>query len=227
MPNSNLPLMLNARGADVVYLHVSLSKLGYTIPKHELDEQVFGVGTRDALLQLQARYRLSRTGVFDDATRTALEGAVAGAEIVEHRVEGRIFFDYGVPARGIVVRLYNQSFGGAETRLGEETKTDAQGYYLFTYDPGGKAVNLKVRVLYAQGKEIVLCDTMYEANKHKVQNLVAPSSKVQPLTECHRLTRCLDKQLSGLDKLIDAQENDQLPYSFIEIGTHSSIPYTR
>jgi hypothetical protein len=39
MPKNNVPLILNIRGADVKYLHVSLNMLGYTIPCHELDKR--------------------------------------------------------------------------------------------------------------------------------------------------------------------------------------------
>src|SRR5262249_4807869 len=68
------------------------------------------------------------------------------------RVEGRIIFDYGLPADGVTLRLYGKGFAGAETRLGE-TKTDAQGFYALLYDTGGKPANLEARVVNAQGQE--------------------------------------------------------------------------
>ncbi len=45
MPNNTIPLTLNSRGVDVLELHISLNKLGYAIPKHELNGHVFGLGT--------------------------------------------------------------------------------------------------------------------------------------------------------------------------------------
>src|SRR5438270_8124589 len=78
MPDPNISISLNARGADVKNLHDSLGKLGFVIPKQEVDEQVFGTGTRDALLQLQAKYKLPSTGIFDDATKAALAVAETG-----------------------------------------------------------------------------------------------------------------------------------------------------
>src|SRR5205814_6024312 len=119
MPDLNVPLTLNAQGADVQELHASLSKLGYVIPKRELDEQEFGVGTQDAVLQLQIKYKLPRTGIFDEATRASMVSALTEAETVQHHVEGRIFLDYGLPAGGVAVRLYTMGFGGADTQLGE------------------------------------------------------------------------------------------------------------
>jgi peptidoglycan hydrolase-like protein with peptidoglycan-binding domain len=124
----------------------------------------------------------------------------------QHRVEGRIFFDNGMPATDVAIRLYSRGFGGADTRLGEIT-TDEQGSYALPYDPGGKAANLEVRIVEAEGEEIPLCATKYNAGKQEVLNLVAPVS-VRPLAaEYQRLTADLDQQLGGLDKLADACEN--------------------
>ncbi|TMD58872.1 MAG: hydroxyisourate hydrolase, partial [Chloroflexi bacterium] len=191
--------------------HASLGKLGYTIPKFELDSQMFGVGTRDALLQIQTKYKLPLTGTFDDATKAALAKAVAEAATDQYSVEGRIFFAYGLPAAGITLRIYSRGFGGTGTRLAE-IKTDDQGYYALPYQPGGKAANLEVRVVEAQGKEISLSATKYNAGKHEVLNLVAPAS-VQPLApEYQRLTADLNKQLGKLDDLAGAQENAARQY---------------
>jgi hypothetical protein len=208
MPDPNISISLNARGTEVKNLHNSLSKLGYTVPKFELDSQVFGVGTQDALLQLQTKYKVPLTGTFDDATKAALAKAVADAETDQYSVEGRIVFAYGLPAAGITLRIYSRGFGGTETRL-SEIKTDDQGYYALPYQPGGKAANLEVRAVDAQGKEISLSATKYNAGKHEVLNLVAPAS-VQPLApEYQRLTTDLNKQLGKLDDLAGAQENTE------------------
>lgn len=98
MSKSNLPLTLNARGANVVYLLVSLSKHGYTIPKRELEGQVFGVSTQDALLTLQAKYYLSRTGNFDEVNKAASALAKAEKGTQQNSVQEHFFFDYGLPA---------------------------------------------------------------------------------------------------------------------------------
>jgi hypothetical protein len=44
------------------------------------------------------------------------------------------FFDNGLPAAGVTVRLYNIAFGGKDAQLGGVT-SDAQGKYLFSYSP--------------------------------------------------------------------------------------------
>jgi len=199
-------LTLNDRGALVKALQASLSQLNLVIPQNELTEQVFGVGTRDALLQLQAHYKLDRTSIFDDASKVALERAIAALNVPTHRVEGRILFDHGLPADGITLKLYNRGFGGKDVPLGE-VKTDAQGFYALPYPVNGKAVNLEIRAIDARGKEISLSETKRNASKNEVLNLVAPTT-IQPLAaEYQHLTRDLSQQLDSLQQLGSAQEN--------------------
>ena len=204
--NTNKFLTLNDRGAEVKALQTSLSQLNFAIPENELNEQVFGVGTRDTLIQLQANYKLDRTGIFDDASKVALERAIAALNVPTHRLEGRIIFEHGLPADGVTLKLYNRGFGGQEVSLGE-VKTDNQGFYALPYPVNGKAVNLEIRAINPQGKEISLSDTKRNASKNEVLNLVAPIA-VQPLAaEYQRLTRDLSQQLDGLQLLGSAQEN--------------------
>src|SRR5436190_24358431 len=78
----------------------------------------------------------------------------------DHRVEGRILFDHGLPADGIAVRLYHRGYGCAETLLGE-TRADENGSYSLSYESTGKPVNLEVRTADAGGKEVSLSATRY------------------------------------------------------------------
>ena len=199
-------LTLNDRGAEVKALQAGLNQLNLAIPENELNEQVFGVGTRDALLQLQINYKIDLTGIFDDAAKVALDRAIAALNVPTHRLEGRIFFEHGLPADGVTLKLYNRGFGGKEELL-KEVKTDSQGFYALAYPVNGKAVNLEVRAIDAQGKEISLSETKQNASKNEVLNLVAPTA-IQPLAaEYQRLTRDLSQQLDSLQQLGSAQEN--------------------
>src|SRR5262245_16238917 len=112
MPPLNLPLALNARGPDVRALHTDLRKIGLPVPAPEFDQQLFGPGTQDAILRFQTKLNLRPTGVLDDATRAALATAAGGVDGQKNRVEGRILFDHGAPADGLVVRAYTRGFGG-------------------------------------------------------------------------------------------------------------------
>ncbi|WP_438029768.1 neuraminidase-like domain-containing protein [Sorangium sp. So ce233] len=197
-------LGLNARGEAVRLLQERLQGLGYHIPAHERDAEVFGAGTREAIRRLQARYDLTRTGTLDEATQAALESTGAGGR----RVEGRVVLESGVPARGIKVRLYQRGFSGAATLLGEAT-TDEQGFYAVSYDVDGRAAHLDVRVLTEQNEEIQLTATKLDADHHEIVNLVAPA-RVQPLAaEYRRLMADLEQPLGGAANLANAREDEE------------------
>jgi hypothetical protein len=125
------PLGLNSRGEAVAALHQSLGNLGYAIPRHELDEQVFGVGTQQALKMMQTKYSIRKTGVLDDRTRGVLERAVAVAETKEHHLEGCILFENGPPAGEATMRLYHHGFNEKKMRFAE-TEADGQGLMIST-----------------------------------------------------------------------------------------------
>ena len=89
-------------------------------------------------------------------------------------IEGHIFLDHGMPASGVNLRVYNRSFDGTETKLGEVT-TDNNGSYTLAYDIGGNESNLEVRAVDAQGNEIPLGETNFGTNPYVVLNLTAPA----------------------------------------------------
>lgn len=122
-----------------------------------------------------------------------------------YRVEGRIFFDHGLPADAVTVRLYHRGFGGDDVLLGE-TSTDAKGFYLLPYTLPGKAANLEVRSVDAAGAEISLSATKYNAEAHEVLNLVVPQ-RVRPLApEYERLAADLSKELGDFSRIAGARE---------------------
>ena len=216
MSETRIPLSLNAIGTQVEELHKDLVKLGYIIPDHELDSNIlgagtrqalFGVGTQQALISFQTKYNLRPTGILDKRTIPILARAVTAAESEENRIEGQILFDNGLPAVGISVRVYTHRFGG-EDKIGE-VDTDDQGFYSLSY--GGDATNLEVRTLNGQGekKEISLSTTKYNAEKYELINLVAPSTIRSIEPEYKRLTEALveKKVLESLDQLATAKEN--------------------
>lgn len=123
-------------------------------------------------------------------------------------LQGKIYLEHGLPANGLAVRLYNRGFGGADTLIGN-TKTDAQGAYTFTYSPANNAfLNLDVRIVGADGKEISLSAPQYNPAAQKTLNLIAPAS-VQPLApEYQRLSSDLQAHLgTAVANLGNAQED--------------------
>jgi len=134
--------------------------------------------------------------------------SVAGAEIDEHRVEGHIFFEYGLPAVGIPVLLYSRGFGGVKTLLGKG-KTDDQGFYEVSYDVSDKTASLEIRTVDVAGKEIQLSRTLHDMGKgEKTQvNLVAPVALRPLAAEYRRLTADLTPHVGEMKKLAGAKEN--------------------
>lgn len=131
MPTATLHLSLNAKGPEVKKLHDALGKAGFKIPKNETDAKFFGAGTKNALLQLQKKHKLSLSGVFDEKTKAALSKASTVAEAEHQRIEGRLFLDNGLPAEGVQLQLFNTGYGGNKKQLAQ-TQTDDEGFYAFS-----------------------------------------------------------------------------------------------
>jgi peptidoglycan hydrolase-like protein with peptidoglycan-binding domain len=172
-------LSLTMRGEMVTNLHKQLDQIGVALPAKEQEEGIFGTGTRDAVLQLQAKYDLIQSGVFDDATRNALEIA-AGNIAHPRRVEGRIFLENGLPAAKIKLRIVHKGFEEdaivlteeREERV-EEIETDESGFYTLSYTLDGPA-NLEVQAKDTSGNFIRLSTPKVNADHHEALNLVAP-----------------------------------------------------
>ena len=72
-----IPLALNASGVEVKDLQNGLKKLGYAIPKQEMDNQSFSTGTLVALESLQTKNNIPVTGIVDKATSAILKAGLA------------------------------------------------------------------------------------------------------------------------------------------------------
>ena len=223
-----ISLGLGDRGEEVEKLQTSLIELGFHVPEKDLSSKVFGVGTKYALLTFQSTYKIPRTGVFDNIAKEVLNRILGEMADKKFRVEGRILFDNGMPAKKIRVRLYrlglageqdeqlgelDESLGADGKRLGKDRETDDRGFYLFTYSPSDKASNVQLRVAYKENGayiEVPISATKFSADRHEVLNLIAPASiKKISDPEHKRLIDDLKKELGGIDKLSGLQENDK------------------
>ncbi|MFE5318470.1 neuraminidase-like domain-containing protein [Paenibacillus sp. NPDC056579] len=200
-------LSFNMRGETVKALHVQLAQAGVELPSNETESGLFGVGTRDAITQLQAKYNLVRTGIYDDATRNALAIAVSSSAN-PRRVEGRILLENGLPAAKIKLRIVNKGFGDHEDVLGE-IETDDRGFYALPYEIEEGAANLEIRSLDEQNREVRLSNPKMNAERGEVINLVAPSTIKSQANEFALLTADLSK-VKGVNiaTLAAAQENE-------------------
>ena len=212
MPALTLSLGLAAQGDQVKTVQTSLTKVGFTIPTTETSQSTFGTGTAAAVKQFQAQAHLPVTGVVDAVTQAMLTNAGAVTAANQLGVSGVLAMDYGLPATGVTVRLYNIGFGGAATKLAE-AKSDANGVYSLAYAPppvvagGLTSTNLEVRALDPQGTEVPVSGVIYNTTQTVGLNLVAPAS-VQPLTgEYARMTADLQSAIGGIQNLAKAQES--------------------
>jgi hypothetical protein len=133
-------------------------------------------------------------------------GATAGKG--PYKISGYIFFEYGLPATGVTLRLYNRGFGSALTKLAEMI-TDVNGYYSFAYDVKPGLVHLELRALSEHGKEVVLCQPKHRVEKNEIANFVAPTSLFPVAAEFDRFAADVGKELGSLDKLGAAQEDQE------------------
>lgn len=111
MTETMFGLTFDDRGERVGKLQGYLIALGYEIPKHEVDKQIFGEGTRNALKAFQHKSGVRVIGRVDERTDAILARHVAAAEDGKYFIEGRILFENGVPASGITLQFLTRTIG--------------------------------------------------------------------------------------------------------------------
>jgi hypothetical protein len=135
---------------------------------------------------------------------------VVQPEAAQRHVEGRVMFDNGVPAEGLILRLYRLGFGGAEAATAiSETVTREHGVYNLPYTADGQPANIEVRTVKSTDQEVSLSKIIKNAGEHEVLNLVAPLN-VKPLeAEFTRLANDLQQQVGDLSRLAAARETEE------------------
>jgi len=120
-------------------------------------------------------------------------------------LSGRLFFDHGLPAAHVPVRLYAVGFAGAD-RMIKETTTNDQGLYEFSYPP---ATNLQIRVVDGDRKELSVSGTKCRPALSDRLNLVVPS-RVKPMaSEFERLSDDVSRFSGDLLSLGKAKEGGE------------------
>src|SRR5262245_35709011 len=153
------PLTVGASGNDVAQLHEQLKRRGFEIPTAELNQQVFGPGTREAVLAAQRTLGLPATGEVDESTAAAVlsgtppaEAAAAGIARVA-RAEHADLAGATAPrqpampvgTRGTAATTGENDDGGA-LELPEQTVTGQ----ILLEQGGAPAANVRLRV-YQRG----------------------------------------------------------------------------
>lgn len=194
-----------SRGSPVHDLHQQLTHAGFLLPREEMENSVFGVGTRDALIRLQEQRDLIPTGTLDAGTRSALAVAVDISRN-GNRLEGRVLLDNGLPAVGLHLRAVNRGFGGSENEIGT-FETDAQGFYALSYQPDAAVNNLEIHAAGPGESTVKLSEAKAHIGRREVLNLVAPAAVVSPEAEYRRLSSDLARHIGEMTALGTAQED--------------------
>lgn len=202
-------LTLGARGPEAGVLQDGLRRLGLSVPRVELDEQVFGIGTERSLTLFQASAGLTKTGVLDARTRAALDHALRLEAFDKPCIEGRLITEQGVPAADVRVRLRRRLVGGGD--LTDDTATDAEGFYRFDVEEdGARPRTVELLILDAAGAETLISKRKLQAGRYEQLNLVVPASFAPAAPEWTRLAADVDRVLGGFEPLIRSGEEDLL-----------------
>jgi hypothetical protein len=146
----------------------------------------------------ESRVTVGREGpfTFTIVVRPA-DGRDANASL-----KGRLSFDHGLPADGVLVRLYSIGFAGADRLIGETT-SDAHGEYAFSYPLGPQ---IQVRVVDSAGSELAISTAKCRPGVSDKLNLIVPG-RVKPVaSEFDRLAADVGRISGGMPALGRAQE---------------------
>ena len=107
------PLRPQMKKAAVADLHEALTRLGFSIDAGERSSRRFGSSTRAAVSVFQRKGGQSATGIVDDSTATAINGALengipGGTALVDQgasrQVTGLVSHADGTPLRGLTTQ---------------------------------------------------------------------------------------------------------------------------
>jgi hypothetical protein len=199
----------------------------------EITSQIFGPTTEElvrlfktavmGLSSHESRFgALPPTAIVDWKTANALNETLADLGVLDDpslgeasQIKGYIFMDYGLPAKGLKLRLYLLGLGGQSIFL-SQTQTDNgedPGHYSLGYptpqSPQKTPLRLEVRAVGSNSKVAVLSKPLdvSPTKIHPDLNLIAPAS-LQPLpSEYSRLVEDLNAPLDNdLTKLKSVKE---------------------
>ncbi|MDC0769105.1 neuraminidase-like domain-containing protein [Streptomyces sp. HD] len=199
-------IRLNSRGDHVRRLHEDLVRLGIAVPRSEIDEAVFGVGTAAAVRQVQVSAGIVASAVVDAETRAAIDDELLLLAYPTPRVEGRLLTERGAPAADVAVEMFRRTPGGSVRQIAEAV-SDSNGFYRMEYPPldGADAVgaSLELRLVGPpRRRKIPLSAPKFVGARHEVLNLVVPAALAPaPESEFVRLSADVNRVIGGFGPL--------------------------
>src|SRR5437016_6579879 len=143
-------------------------------------------------------------GGTDRGGGTGAGGGTGGGGATAYAIQGRLVFDYGLPAAGVTLRLYGIGFAGHDAKLAESASDQLGHYSLQTQRIA--TPNLQIRAVDPKGKEVTISTTKFNPHPQEVLNLVVPANVQTLAPEFQRLDVDLS-HVGGIAKLGEAQEN--------------------
>ena len=123
-------------------------------------------------------------------------------------LRGRVVLEHGLAAAGLTLRAYRHDFNADPVRL-DETRTDDQGLYAFTWGGGQQPPNVEIRAVDGEN-EVALTSLVGLAGDGAAPiNLVAPAALQALPSEFQRLSDAIAPQVGDLSNLKSAREDDQ------------------
>ena len=222
-------LRSGATGADVKQLHGVLLSQGGSIERSELDGAEFGPSTKAALMALQERRGLPRSGEIDDATLVILIEIDATMDVTGRAsrdpppgstspdqrrgsVKGTLFDADGAALAGIHIELSAQRL--RDRSLLSEAASDARGGYAFNYDRK-EALNIYLRALDPAGNAIATSAVVFNAPAElKLDITTATDGVVRPRSVFSQASAAVALQLqeTSLDTLVESGQTHELQF---------------
>ncbi len=174
-------------------------------------------GVRTVLLRVVAS-RDTETLASSAVART--DAVLAAVDLVvpitqpttaSRRIEGRVVYEYGLPAVGLTLRLYRHTFGADAPVHVRDAPTEELGVYKFVYDADPVSNSLEIRAVDSAGTEVRLTEVVHGLGGEEgaVLNLVAPAS-LKPLeTEFARMAADLAPHVADMKALGAAVETEK------------------
>jgi peptidoglycan hydrolase-like protein with peptidoglycan-binding domain len=178
-------------GEDVGLLQAELQTLGFVIAAEEIDQQLFGLTTVEAVIAFQEQENLEPTGVVDEITARAINAAVDALQPERFVVRGQVRLQDGSPLPDVIVRTADRDLRSEEPLGG--AVTDANGRYEITYtaDQFARAekgtADLIVRAFDNTGQELAASETLFNAPQVAEIDLVVLPQPEPELSEFERL----------------------------------------
>jgi hypothetical protein len=200
-------LKLNDKGLDVELLHTQLERIGRPVPSREKLGDVFGQGTRDAVVAFQKEHGLEPTGIVDSKTAGAI-GAAAEESMI-YVVRGTVTSPDSAAIGGLGVEIVDKNVGG-DVSLATGT-TGERGDYEIRFTDAllrrreKPAPDLQAKV--SRDKTFLAAsETDYNAPTEVTLDVLLPPGAPLP-SEYETLTAALRAHFPG--KLGELQETDE------------------